>query len=62
MADINDMSIAILSALEEIGVTGELAIHMDGDRTTALIGSSVGHELRVAVDVQDLSAVQVPMK
>jgi hypothetical protein len=54
MANIQDMSTAIHSALEEIGVTGELAIHMDGDRTTASIGRSGGNRLKVAVDIQDL--------
>ena len=56
MADIQDMSHAIHSALEEIGVTGELNVHMDGDQAVASIGQPGGDDVEVSVKVHELKA------
>ncbi|WP_242154189.1 hypothetical protein [Sphingomonas sp. BAUL-RG-20F-R05-02] len=56
MADIKDMSRAIHSALQEIGVTGELNVHMDGDQAVASIGQPGGDDVEVLVEIHDLKA------
>lgn len=56
MADIKDMSRAIHAALEEIGVTGELNVHMEGDQAVALIGQPGGDDVEVSVEVHELKA------
>lgn len=54
MANINDVSQAITSALDEIGVTGELKVKMDGDQAETPIGlQGRGDEREVSVDVKD---------
>ena len=55
MADIKDMSQAIHSALEEIGVTGELNVHMDGNQAVATIEQPGGDDLEVSIEVHDLN-------
>lgn len=56
MASINDVSQAITSALDEIGVTGELKVKMDGNQAEAPIGpQGRGDEREVSVDVTDLT-------
>ena len=54
MADIKDVSQVIHSALEEIGVTGELRVLMDGGQAGASIGNRGSDDLDVLVEVHDL--------
>lgn len=53
MADIKDVSRAIHSALEEIGVSGKLDVEMNGDHTVAPVGEPSGDELDVQVVIHD---------
>ena len=53
MADIKDVSRAIHSALEEIGVSGHLNVEMNGNQSVAVVGESTSEELDVQVVVHD---------
>lgn len=51
MADINDVSKAVKSALEEIGVTGEMNVNLDKGETTSSIGELGGDDVEVMIVV-----------
>jgi hypothetical protein len=54
MANAKDVAAVIESALEEIGVTGQLEVSMDGQEATCSLGSASGNDLHVGVVVEDL--------
>ncbi len=53
MADIKDVSRAIHSALEEIGVSGKLDVEMNGNHAVVPLGEPTGDGLDVQVVVHD---------
>lgn len=55
MANAKDVAAVIESALDEIGVTGQLEVSMDGQEATSSFGSPSGDDLHVGVLVEDLS-------
>jgi hypothetical protein len=56
MADIKDVSQAIHSALEEIGVHGDLKVQTETDCIEAPIGHPTGDDLAIEVIVSDKDA------
>ena len=52
MADAKDVAAAIQSALDEIGVTGELDVTMDGKATRKPLGSSGGDDVQIDVVIE----------
>jgi hypothetical protein len=52
MADAKDVAAAIQSALDEIGVTGELDVTMDGKAAKKPLGSSGGDDVHIDVVVE----------
>ena len=55
MATAKDIATVIQSALDEIGVTGELEVTADGERATKPLGAAGGDDVQVDVAVQDTS-------
>ncbi|RZL18790.1 MAG: hypothetical protein EOP64_11375 [Sphingomonas sp.] len=55
MANAKDVAAVIQSALDEIGVTGQLAVSIDGQEVTSSVGSPGGGDLHVGVVVEDRS-------
>jgi len=55
MANAKDVAAVIQSALDEIGVTGQLAVSIDGQEVTSSVGSPGGDDLHVGVVVEDRS-------
>lgn len=51
MADLNDISASIASALTEVGVNGHLDVEMDGAKQAAALGR-LGDEVEVEVIVR----------
>lgn len=54
MADAKDLSTAVQSALDEIGVMGTLDVSKDGDEAAKTIGTLGGDDVHVTVDVEDV--------
>lgn len=54
MANAKDVAAVIQSALDEIGVTGQLEVSMDGQEATASLGAPNGDDHHVGVVVEDL--------
>lgn len=54
MANAKDVAAVIQSALDEIGVTGQLEVSMDGQEATKPLGTPNGDDLHVGVVVEDL--------
>ena len=55
MANAKDVAAVIQSALDEIGVSGQLEVSMDGQEVTSSVGSPRGDNLYVGVVVEDRS-------
>ena len=55
MANAKDVAAVIQSALDEIGVTGQLEVSMDGQEITSSVGSPGGGDLHVDFVVEDRS-------
>ena len=55
MATAKDIATVIQSALDEIGVTGELDVAVDGQRVSRPLGTTGGDDVQVDVVVQDTS-------
>jgi hypothetical protein len=55
MADAKDVAAVIQSALDEIGVTGQLEVSMDGQEAAKTIGVPNGDDIHVGVVVEDLA-------
>jgi len=51
MATLSDISTAIVAALTEIGVTGEVDVTMGQQRSVKWIGQPSGDDVLVSVDV-----------
>lgn len=56
MANPKDVAAVLQSALDEIGVTGQLEVSMDGQEATKALGTRSGHDVHVGVIVEDLAA------
>lgn len=56
MADINDVSAVIASALDEVSVAGTLDVSMDGSHTLGAVGHSNGDDVEITVVVKPLAA------
>ncbi|WP_242154810.1 hypothetical protein [Sphingomonas sp. BAUL-RG-20F-R05-02] len=54
MANAKDVATVIQSALEEIGVTGQLEVSMDGQEATKSLGTARGDDLHVGIIVGDI--------
>jgi hypothetical protein len=54
MADIKDVTNAVKSALEEIGVTGEMNINSDEGRSSSSIGERGGDDVEVTIAVKPI--------
>ncbi|WP_419828086.1 hypothetical protein [Sphingomonas sp.] len=54
MADAEGVATVIQSALQEIGVAGELKVSKDGKEVAAALDGPAGEPVRVTVDVEDL--------
>ena len=52
MADINDVSAVIASALSEVSLTGTLDVSMDGAETVKTLGEAGGDDVEVIVIVK----------
>ena len=59
MADAKDVAAVIQSALDEIGVTGQLDVSMDGQEASKTLGTLTGNDQRVEVVVEDLGNVAI---
>jgi hypothetical protein len=60
MANAKDVAAVIQSALDEIGVVGQLEVSMDGQKATSSLGFPNGDDLHVGVIVEDLSGKTGP--
>jgi cell division ATPase FtsA len=60
MADIKDVSQVLQSALAEIGVSGDLAVEMDGEQIERPLGHA-GDALAVKVVIEDKLDERAPM-
>jgi len=54
MANARDVATVIQSALDEIGVTGQLEVAMNGQEATKSLGTAKGDDLHVGVIVGDI--------
>lgn len=59
MADAKDVAAVIQSALDEIGVTGQLDVSMDGQEASKTLGTTTGNDQHVEVVVEDLENVAI---
>ena len=59
MADAKDVAAVIQSALDEIGVTGQLDVSMDGQEASKTLDTLTGNDQRVEVVVEDLGNVAI---
>ena len=55
MATAKDVAAVIQSALDELGVTGQLEVAMDGQEVAKPLGSSSGDNVHIDVVVEDLT-------
>ena len=53
MADLLDITTAVASALDEIGVSGELVVIMGADRNQRALGSPLGDHQLITVVASD---------
>ena len=60
MADLRDVTTAIVSALTEISITGEIDVTMGQARSVQYIGSPTGDDYQVIVFVLPLQAADRP--
>ncbi|WP_242141152.1 hypothetical protein [Sphingomonas sp. TREG-RG-20F-R18-01] len=54
MANAKDVAAVIQSALDAIGVTGQLDVSMDGQEATEALGKPTGDDLHVGVVVEGI--------
>jgi hypothetical protein len=62
MANAKDVATVIQSALEEIGVTGQLEVSMGGQESTKSLGTAKGDDLHVGVIVGDVDDKNIKSK
>ncbi|WP_242153621.1 hypothetical protein [Sphingomonas sp. BAUL-RG-20F-R05-02] len=62
MANAKDVATVIQSALNEIGVTGQLEVSMDGQEATKSLGTEKGDDLHVGVIVSDVDDQTIKLK
>jgi hypothetical protein len=59
MADAKDVAAVVQSALDEIGVTGDLQVDMDGQEAKKTLGISSADDVHIAIVVEDVPVAVV---